>query len=712
LVMCCLVLCAGLLALPSIGSAAALPGAAWSVSLPAEGEGTLVAAPGDAVLAASCTNVASNGNVLWQLPNVMGRPPSCAYEVGDSEGNTYVLDEQASGGPVVESLNSSGAVRWATPTDGFTSWRAEPVLGGNGSVFFSMGKGTYSKVVGYNEQTGAVTFEHTFGDVTGLHAYSGGIIVVDTDSRVDYLGYDGAVLAEYTTGPPISAYEAYSNSAGADGTLFVAGYSGAPGACGSESHASVEKFTPAGLAWTWTDPEAYCSQTMLAATPDGGVILARSKSNPSADFTSLSASGTERWTDVMQGPLGPAEEAAYFPVRVDVNGVVVLPARIRYHCPVGLSEQCPGTQIEFVSEQTDGAVFTPMQITDSGEYGFTLFGDAIDSERLYVTGTGEEHSTVPVLSAFSIPGLGMDYQLALQKALTEKPSPPTSTGNGESPSNSGSSPPLTPEPSDYVALGDSYSAGQGNPPYLAGTDTKHDPCHRSTAGYPFQTSLTLGFFAPQFNFHACSGAVIPDFFHGRNDELPQLSWLSDADTLVTLTIGGNDAYFAKVMETCVFASDCELIWKHKVNAAITAMAHYSPTNTESLQRLYMMIAAKAPRAKIVVLGYPRFFPVDPPLLCPSEVGPLLGKGTMLWINSEIKHMDGVIKAAVSAANRAYPRIVYADAYNAFTGHEICTSRPDMYGVRKPFNSKERGGSFHPNRVGQRVLAAIVQTAAK
>jgi lysophospholipase L1-like esterase len=290
-----------------------------------------------------------------------------------------------------------------------------------------------------------------------------------------------------------------------------------------------------------------------------------------------------------------------------------------------------------------------------------------------------------------------------------------SGGGGQSDGGSSTPTPGTPVPvSDYVALGDSYSAGQGNPPYLAGTDTKRDQCHRSTFGYPFQTSLAVGFFTPQFIFRACSGAVISDFFHGRDGEPPQLSWLKQSDTvsLVTLTIGGNDAYFAEVMRTCVFVSACELIWKHKVDAAIATMGHYSPGNDESLQRLYMMIAKEAPKAKIVVLGYPRFFPVDPPLLCPSELGPVFGKAAMLWINSEIKHMDGVIRGAVMATKRSYPNVVYADAYNAFNGHEICTTRPDMYGVKLSLKSKYRAGSFHPNAAGQRALAAIVETMAQ
>jgi hypothetical protein len=36
----------------------------------------------------------------------------------------------------------------------------------------------------------------------------------------------------------------------------------------------------------------------------------------------------------------------------------------------------------------------------------------------------------------------------------------------------------------YAALGDSYSSGEGNPPFLAGTNSNGDFCHRSSAAYP------------------------------------------------------------------------------------------------------------------------------------------------------------------------------------------------------------------------------------
>lgn len=86
-------------------------------------------------------------------------------------------------------------------------------------------------------------------------------------------------------------------------------------------------------------------------------------------------------------------------------------------------------------------------------------GDAIGNGLLYVTGVGEEHSVEPVLSAISVSGLGMDYQLALQQALTGVSSSPPQSPPPNSEGNTGGS--------TGSQDGDSSSSGGGDlPPHL------------------------------------------------------------------------------------------------------------------------------------------------------------------------------------------------------------------------------------------------------
>src|SRR5277367_6088451 len=94
----------------------------------------------------------------------------------------------------------------------------------------------------------------------------------------------------------------------------------------------------------------------------------------------------------------------------------------------------------------------------------------------------------------------------------------------------------------YVALGDSYSSGLGAGDYISSSGS----CDRSTNAYPEQWAAAHS--PASFVSVACSGATTADVLSS------QVSALSASTTLVSITIGGNDAGFASVMETCVLES--------------------------------------------------------------------------------------------------------------------------------------------------------------
>src|SRR5262245_24578488 len=86
-------------------------------------------------------------------------------------------------------------------------------------------------------------------------------------------------------------------------------------------------------------------------------------------------------------------------------------------------------------------------------------------------------------------------------------------------------------PVNYVALGDSYSAGVGAGSY----ESDSGSCRRSDNAYP---KLWANNRSPvSFKFVACSGARTDNVLNS------QLSALTPDTTLVTITVGGNDAGF-------------------------------------------------------------------------------------------------------------------------------------------------------------------------
>ena len=127
--------------------------------------------------------------------------------------------------------------------------------------------------------------------------------------------------------------------------------------------------------------------------------------------------------------------------------------------------------------------------------------------------------------------------------------PPTPGGGGgtTNPASGGNA---------YVALGDSYSAGQGLGDYSSDDQQAGDNCHRSAGAYPHILAADFAQLA-DLSFVACTGAVTYDLLNNAqrwSDKPPaQIASppLGSATKVVTLTIGGNDASFVSVAWSCV-----------------------------------------------------------------------------------------------------------------------------------------------------------------
>ncbi|MFI7073896.1 SGNH/GDSL hydrolase family protein [Micromonospora sediminicola] len=228
---------------------------------------------------------------------------------------------------------------------------------------------------------------------------------------------------------------------------------------------------------------------------------------------------------------------------------------------------------------------------------------------------------------------------------------------------------------NYVALGDSYSSGVGAGPYDLST------CLRSQKSYaPLWAAAHA---VTSFRFPACGGAVTADV---RNNQVGQLS---ASTTLVTITIGGNDAGFADVMTSCRFGStsSCE-------SAVAGAKAFATATLPGRLDATYAAIRDRAPNARLVVLGYPRLFETGYcGLLAMSSY-----KRTIL--NQAADVLNGVTADRAGAAGATF-----VDARPYFTGHGVCAAEPwirDVSGVIE---------AYHPNASGYRYGYLAALTAA-
>ena len=247
----------------------------------------------------------------------------------------------------------------------------------------------------------------------------------------------------------------------------------------------------------------------------------------------------------------------------------------------------------------------------------------------------------------------------------------------------------------WVALGDSYSSGDGAYSYLAGTNARFDRCHRSRHAYPWVDAAARAIPAQALAFRACAGATIADLYGAnRNDREPaQLQSLDPQAGIVTISVGWADAALPAALAACGHRiTICPTRWRRTAESAIASMGNASSRNPRSLYRLYRKIASTAGRARVIVLGYPLLFPATPPRICTRGVGGrVFTRAAMSEINSETASLDRTIKRAAAAAH-----VLYAQAsLDLFRGHEACSPGSSL------------GPGLYPNQQGQRALAALV-----
>ena len=228
--------------------------------------------------------------------------------------------------------------------------------------------------------------------------------------------------------------------------------------------------------------------------------------------------------------------------------------------------------------------------------------------------------------------------ICVVRVVHAQATPPVPAPPGPAPPSP--APPSPPPPVDqYVALGDSFAAGQGTGVY---TD---EACKRSASAHPALIDVQRP--NTELTFVACAAADTDDV---RNDQLGALGAGTD---IVTITVGANDVGYPDVLATCASQADANC-------SAAIASANDAITNTLAglLDALYAEIRAAAPTATVVVVGYPRPFG---PGTCTGTA--LVSASEQGDINDAADAAGDVIKARAQAAGFSY-----VDPIPTFTSH--------------------------------------------
>ncbi|HKW72471.1 MAG TPA: PKD domain-containing protein [Candidatus Dormibacteraeota bacterium] len=260
----------------------------------------------------------------------------------------------------------------------------------------------------------------------------------------------------------------------------------------------------------------------------------------------------------------------------------------------------------------------------------------------------------------------------------------------------------------YAGLGDSFSAGDGNEPYIGVSAS--DGCHRSFSAHPNIIAGDL-YGGQNARFVACAGAVIRNVVVGKGGEASQLNALDSSVDLVTISIGGNDIEFSKIATSCLLlgtickfqldAATAQAIARigNEANAGHLLDPSSAPGSSSdpiyTLDNIYATIRARAPNARILVVGYPDLLPHSGPCITV-----LMNAATVDWLNSVAKFLNDTIQQEALRSGAEY-----VDLSNAFVGHDLCAAQSYVnFVLNPPFFETP----IHPNEQGQARMAQLTE----
>ncbi|MGB3352351.1 MAG: SGNH/GDSL hydrolase family protein [Mycobacterium sp.] len=249
----------------------------------------------------------------------------------------------------------------------------------------------------------------------------------------------------------------------------------------------------------------------------------------------------------------------------------------------------------------------------------------------------------------------------------------------------------------YVALGSSMAAGPGIQPRVPGSPR---PAGRSGANYPHLVAASLGLDLVDVTY---SGATTAHVLHEpQRSAPPQVDALDGSETLVTVTIGGNDVGYVPMLFAAGLPRPVRSIpflgAKLRELLDPTARDRALVEVGESLVEVGRTLRRRAPHAAVLFVDYLTLLPPAgtpaPPL---NDADVALGRrmaATLQRLTAEAAEATGC--AVVRAAD-------------ASRDHHAWSPQPwtTRFGLPVP----RRPAPLHPNAEGMRAVAELVVAAA-
>jgi lysophospholipase L1-like esterase len=252
---------------------------------------------------------------------------------------------------------------------------------------------------------------------------------------------------------------------------------------------------------------------------------------------------------------------------------------------------------------------------------------------------------------------------------------------------------------DYVALGDSYTAG----PLIPLQTGQPAGCLRSNHNYPSLVSAALH--SSSFKDVSCSGSTTKDMFSPQSvtggTNPPELDALTGHTDLVTLGIGGNDIGFTNIITTCAVQSPTKPLGAgcrdYYNRTGKDEIAERIDATKPKVVAVLEAIEKRAPDAKMLVVGYPTILPDSGPGCFP--VIPF-SPGDIAYLRQTTKRLNSMLADAADEGGAEY-----VDTYRGSIGHDVC-QLPGTKWVEGLVPTSP-AAPVHPNALGERNSAVNV-----
>lgn len=315
-----------------------------------------------------------------------------------------------------------------------------------------------------------------------------------------------------------------------------------------------------------------------------------------------------------------------------------------------------------------------------------------------------------------------------------------------------------------VSLGDSYSSGEGMPPFYYSWEewNKNRNCtlnewmdllaHRSKNSWPGMLTLEgIGQMKDHRDenwfFFAVSGAeskhiskeqqikeyqdggLIESLMNGtKTEEMPlQIEILTNKGyqgpskntvDYVTITIGGNDAGFGDIITQCVLTPSylCPNLLPNKLDTTWKGIDEI----IENIKDAYVDIAnAAGPQAHIIVAGYPTLFSEDlvngKPWI--DEISGFIEYPEAVVVNEAVRKFNNRLAETVDECRKSGMNISFVSVKDKFRGHEAYAfyepafiNQVELILQKEDLKNIGIGSAYsvHPNAAGARAYADCVQ----